>query len=123
MRFLNPHSSEKRRVAHPQGQSWGKRVSMLGKKCATLPFVTSKTRFSVYNGELHFRLQFRLMIKGDFHMNMKKAVGLFAFLLLMAGGRVAQAQDAKTAEHRTSGQVMDRRVSGVEGEFVPAAEA
>jgi len=56
-------------------------------------------------------------------MNMKKAAGLFAFLLLMAGGRVAQAQDAKAAEHRTIAQVMDRGVSGVEGEFVPAAEA
>jgi DinB superfamily len=63
------------------------------------------------------------MIKGDFHMNIKKAAGLLAFLLLVAGGRVAQAQDAKAAEHRTIAQVMDRGVSGVEGEFVPAAEA
>ena len=56
-------------------------------------------------------------------MNMKKAAGLLAFLLLMAGGRVAQAQDAKAAEHRTIAQVMDRGISSVEGEFVPAAEA
>jgi hypothetical protein len=63
------------------------------------------------------------MIKGDFHMNMKKAAGLLAFLLLLGGGRVAQAQDAKAAEHRTIAQVMDRGVGGVEGEFVPAAEA
>ena len=63
------------------------------------------------------------MIKGDFHMKMKKAAGLLALLLLMAGGRVARAQDAKPAEHRTIAQVMDRGVSGVEGEFVPAAEA
>jgi len=63
------------------------------------------------------------MIKGDFHMNMKKAAGLLAFLLLLAGGRVAQAQDAKAAEHHTIAQVMDRELSGVEGEFVPAAEA
>jgi DinB superfamily len=65
------------------------------------------------------------MIKGDFHMNIKKAAGLVAILtlLMMAGGRVARAQDAKAAEHRTIAQVMDRGVSGVEGEFVPAAEA
>jgi hypothetical protein len=56
-------------------------------------------------------------------MNMKKAAGLLVFLLLLAGGRVAQAQDAKPAEHRTIAQVMDRGVSGVEGEFVSAAEA
>jgi hypothetical protein len=57
------------------------------------------------------------MLKGDFHMNMKKTIGLLSFLLLLAGGRVAQAQNGKVAE------VMDRAVSGVEGEFVPAAEA
>ncbi len=56
-------------------------------------------------------------------MNMKKATGLLAFLLLLAGSRVAQAQDAKAAEHHTIAQVMDRAVGGVEGEFVPAAEA
>ena len=58
-------------------------------------------------------------------MNIKKAAGLLAalLLLLLAGGRVAQAQDAKAAEHHTIAQVMDRGVSGVEGEFVPAAEA
>ena len=56
-------------------------------------------------------------------MNMKKATGLLAFLLLLAGGRLAQAQDAKPAEHHTIAQVMDRGVAGVEGEFVPAAEA
>jgi len=50
-------------------------------------------------------------------MNMKKTIGLLSFLLLLAGGRVAQAQNGKVAE------VMDRAVSGVEGEFVPAAEA
>jgi hypothetical protein len=56
-------------------------------------------------------------------MHMKKTAGLLAFLLLLAGGRVAQAQDAKPAEHRTIAQVLDRGVAGVEGEFVPAAEA
>ena len=56
-------------------------------------------------------------------MHMKKTTGLLAFLLLLAGGRVAQAQDAKPAEHRTIAQVLDRGVAGVEGEFVPAAEA
>ena len=50
-------------------------------------------------------------------MNMKKTIGLLSFLLLLAGGRVARAQNGKVAE------VMDRAVSGVEGEFVPAAEA
>src|SRR6202142_3070944 len=63
------------------------------------------------------------MIKGDFHMKLKKAAGPVAILLRMAGGRVAQAQDAKAAEHRTIAQVMDRGISSVEGEFVPAAEA
>src|SRR6202167_3995416 len=56
-------------------------------------------------------------------MNMKKTTGLLAFLLLLAGGRLARAQDAKPAEHRTIAQVMDHGVAGVEGEFVPAAEA
>ena len=50
-------------------------------------------------------------------MNMKRAAGLLGFLLLLAGVRVAQAQNATVA------QVLDRGVSGVEGEFVPAAEA
>jgi len=76
------------------------------------------SRIPVYNCD-----RLRLMIKGEFYMNIKKAAGLLAFLLLVAGGRVAQAQDAKAAEHRTIAQVMDRGVSGVEGEFVPAAEA
>src|SRR5580698_10723523 len=56
-------------------------------------------------------------------MYMKKTAGLLAFLLLLAGSCLAQAQDAKPAEHRTIAQVMDRGVAGVEGEFVPAAEA
>src|ERR1700693_3223094 len=54
-------------------------------------------------------------------MHMKKTTGLLAFLLLLTG-RVAQAQDAKPAEHRTIAQVLDRGVAGVEGEFVPPAE-
>jgi len=63
------------------------------------------------------------ILKGDFHMNMKKTAGLLAFLLLLVGGRLAQAQDAKPAEHHTISQVLDHSVAGVEGEFVPAAEA
>jgi len=35
----------------------------------------------------------------------------------------AVAQAAKSDEHRTISQVLDRSVAGVEGEFVPAAEA
>jgi hypothetical protein len=56
-------------------------------------------------------------------MKMKKATGLLAFLLLLAGGRLAQAQDAKPAEHHSIAEVMDRGVAGVESEFAPAAEA
>src|ERR1700687_3373052 len=54
---------------------------------------------------------------------MKKTKGLFAFLVLLAGGGVALAQDAKPAEQRSIAQVLDHSVSGVESEFVPAVEA
>ncbi|MGB8542894.1 MAG: DinB family protein [Candidatus Acidiferrales bacterium] len=56
-------------------------------------------------------------------MKIRKTAGLLAFLLLVLGSGLAQAQDAKPAEHLSIAQVMDRGVSGVEREFVPAAEA
>jgi hypothetical protein len=54
---------------------------------------------------------------------MKKTKGMFAFLLLLASSGVAVAQSTKPAEHQSIAQVMDRGVSGVEKEFVSAAEA
>lgn len=59
--------------------------------------------------------------KGDFSMKTIKAV--FAVLFLLAGGRVARAQEAKSAEHHTIAQELDKNVTGVEKEFVSAAEA
>jgi DinB superfamily len=52
-----------------------------------------------------------------------RKIRLFAFMLLLAASGFALAQDAKPAEHRTIAQVLDRGVSGVESEFVPAADA
>jgi hypothetical protein len=54
---------------------------------------------------------------------MKKMKWLFASVLLLASTGLCQAQDAKPADHRTVAQVLDRSVSGVENEFVPAADA
>jgi hypothetical protein len=54
---------------------------------------------------------------------MKKMKWLFASLLLLASSGIAQSQDAKSADHRTVAQVLDRSVTGVENEFVPAADA
>jgi len=54
---------------------------------------------------------------------MKKMKWLFASLLLLVSCGLAQAQDAKPADHRTVAQVLDRSVTGVENEFVPAADA
>ena len=54
---------------------------------------------------------------------MKKMKWLFASLLLLASGGLAQAQDAKPADHHTVAQVFDRSVTGVENEFVSAAAA
>jgi hypothetical protein len=54
---------------------------------------------------------------------MKKIKWLFASLLLLASSGLAQEQDAKPADHRTVAQVLDRSVSGVENQFVPAADA
>ena len=39
---------------------------------------------------------------------MKKMKWLFASLLLLASGGLAEAQDAKPADHRTVAQVLDR---------------
>ena len=54
---------------------------------------------------------------------MKRTTGLIALLLLLGASGAAQAQDAKPAEHHSIAQVLDHSVAGVEGEFVPAAEA
>src|SRR6202045_408204 len=52
---------------------------------------------------------------------MKNLTWLFACVLLASC--FALGQEAKPAEHRTVAEVLDRSVSGVEKEFVPAAEA
>jgi hypothetical protein len=49
--------------------------------------------------------------------------GMVVILFLLAGGRTAMAQGAKPAEHFTTASVLDKGVSSVESEFVPAAEA
>ena len=54
---------------------------------------------------------------------MKTMKWMCALMLLLAGNGIALAQDAKPAERRTVTQVLDRAVSGVEGEFVSAADA
>jgi hypothetical protein len=54
---------------------------------------------------------------------MKNVTWLFASMLFLAASNLVLAQDAKPAEHRTIAQVLDRGVTGVENEFVPAAEA
>ena len=54
---------------------------------------------------------------------MKNVTWLCAFVLLLTSCGFAQAQDAKPAEHRTIPQVLDRGLSGVENEFVSAADA
>jgi hypothetical protein len=53
---------------------------------------------------------------------MKMMMWLCASLLL-ACSALALGQDAKPAEHRTIAQVLDRSVTGVENEFVSAADA
>lgn len=54
---------------------------------------------------------------------MKKTNWLFASLLLLASSGLVLGQDTKPMEHRTIAQVLDHSVSGVESEFVLAAEA
>src|ERR1700674_3808451 len=53
---------------------------------------------------------------------MKMMMWLCASLLLACSG-LALGQDTKPAEQRTIAQVLDRSVTGVENEFVSAAEA
>src|ERR1700674_2551563 len=54
---------------------------------------------------------------------MNKMKCLFAFSSLLLCSSFALSQTAKPEEHRTLTQILDRSVSGVEGEFVPAADA
>ena len=54
---------------------------------------------------------------------MQKMRWVFGFVLLLAFNGLAMAQGAKAEEHHTVGQVLDSSVKGVEGEFVPAADA
>jgi uncharacterized damage-inducible protein DinB len=54
---------------------------------------------------------------------MKKIKWLSVTMLLLVGCTLALGQQAKPAEHQTIAQVLDRSVTGVEGEFVPAADA
>ncbi|HTQ95661.1 MAG TPA: DinB family protein [Candidatus Acidoferrum sp.] len=56
-------------------------------------------------------------------MHMLKMRGLWIFLCLLAVGGMVRAQAAKPAEPKTVANVLDHSISGVEGEFVPAAEA
>jgi hypothetical protein len=53
---------------------------------------------------------------------MHKMCWVFGFVVLLACNSLAFAQ-AKAEEHKTVAQVLDGAVKGVEGEFVPAAEA
>jgi uncharacterized damage-inducible protein DinB len=53
---------------------------------------------------------------------MKKITSLLA-LLLAGSSMAAFAQAPKTEEHHTLAQVLDRSVSGIENEFVSAADA
>ena len=52
---------------------------------------------------------------------MKKTLALLTFLISLVCVGLAQAQDAQTAT--TIPQVLNHNIAGVEGEFVPAAEA
>ena len=54
---------------------------------------------------------------------MKTMKWLPATILLLVGCTLALGQQAKPAEHQTVAQVLDRSITGVEGEFVPAADA
>jgi DinB superfamily len=55
-------------------------------------------------------------------MHMQKMRWVFGLVLLLACNSLAFAQ-TKTEELKTVAQVLDSAVKGVEGEFVPAAEA
>lgn len=54
---------------------------------------------------------------------MIKTKGLLVATLLLICGGYALGQNAKTAEHASIAQTLNRSITGVENEFVPAAEA
>jgi DinB superfamily len=54
---------------------------------------------------------------------MKTTNWVCALIFLLVSSGMVLAQDAKPAEHRSIAQVMDHAVSGVENEFVSAADA
>ena len=54
---------------------------------------------------------------------MKLLKVMLIMLLMLVAGRSGVAQNAKPAESATVAQVLDQSVTGVESEFVPAAEA
>lgn len=54
---------------------------------------------------------------------MKKFRVVAVVLFLLVGSGFALAQEPKPAEHRSSAQELDQSVTGVQKEFVPAAEA
>lgn len=54
---------------------------------------------------------------------MHKMRWIIGFVVLLACNGLAFAQMPKAGEHQTVAQVLDSSVKGVEGEFVPAAEA
>jgi hypothetical protein len=54
---------------------------------------------------------------------MERMKWLFACLLVLICSCTAFAQGADSDQHHTIAQVLDRSIGGVEGEFVPAAEA
>ena len=54
---------------------------------------------------------------------MKKVWLLFAGCVLLVWGGLAFGQAAKASERHTVAEVLDQRISSVEGEFVPAADA
>jgi DinB superfamily len=56
-------------------------------------------------------------------MSMKILKAILVVLLMLGATRIAVAQNAKPAESATVAQVLDQSVTGVESEFVPAAEA
>jgi len=54
---------------------------------------------------------------------MQKMRCVFGLVVLLTCSGLALAQAAKMDEHRTVAQALDKSVSGVEGEFVPTADA
>src|SRR5271154_1756071 len=54
---------------------------------------------------------------------MKKICRLLVGCVLLASCSAAFAQNMKASERKTVAQVLDQGIKGVEGEFVPAADA